>query len=63
MGKSAAANWAGRWARGGRPDPLLNNNQFTMTSGGGGAKSPDSCENCGHANPNRNCECCRGGCR
>ena len=23
MGKSAAANWAGRWARGGRPDPLL----------------------------------------
>jgi hypothetical protein len=25
MGKSAAANWAGRWARGGRPDPLLGN--------------------------------------
>lgn len=23
MGKSNAANWAGRWARGGRPDPLL----------------------------------------
>ena len=25
MGKSAAANWAARWARGGRPDPLLGN--------------------------------------
>lgn len=23
MGKSAAANWAGRWARGGKPDPLI----------------------------------------
>jgi hypothetical protein len=23
MGKSAASNWAGRWARGGMPDPLL----------------------------------------
>lgn len=61
MGKSAAANWAARWTRG-VPDRSTDSRR-QMTAGGGGAKSPDACENCGHANPNRNCECCRGGCR
>lgn len=33
VGKSAAANWAGRWARGGRPDPLIGNSVPDRSSG------------------------------
>lgn len=61
MGKSAAANWAGRWARGGRPDPLLNSGQFKPTA----SDNPKwKCENCGgkgamdYAGQGRVCKSC-----
>ena len=58
MGNSAAANWAARWARGTVPD-RANDSRRKMTAGGGGAKSPDACDICGHANLNKYCDCCQ----
>lgn len=65
MGKSAAANWANRWARGTASSVpnRAEDSRRKMTAGSGGAKSPDACDNCGHANLNKYCECCQGGCR
>jgi len=48
MGKSAAANWAGRWARGGRPDPLL-------------GSVPDRSANRSLMEPHKNCKYCAAG--
>ena len=59
MGKSNAANWANRWAKG-VPDRATDARR-QMTAGGGGAPSPDKCTECGHSNLNKYCECCQNG--
>jgi hypothetical protein len=52
MGKSNAANWAGRWARGGRPDPLLGSVPDRANDPRRKAQQGD--------NPNWKCESCGG---
>ena len=54
MGKSAASNWAGRWTRGGRPDPLISS---TVPDRSGAKRVIDMnkpCKDCGmiHVDPN-----------
>ncbi len=67
MGKSAAANWAGRWARGGRPDPLLGNSVPDRANNPKRKVSDNpnwKCDNCGgkgamdYAGQGRVCQSC-----